>query len=181
MDDFDSLDTVKFQQRMKPAALNIYKEIFPGCELEDLREQGIKVHILDKEFGIDSLIKLPAGQWISLQEKYRRNYSLKWADFTLEYKNAVGTPYEEDGEYFKLGAQLYSYMWANEDETDFVRWFVLDIAKSKVLIESYGGIEKIGKLNCNSKHGRASFYSIPLEILRPAILMDSCSFYPLLP
>jgi len=66
---FENLPTVKFQERMKPAALRIYRRLFPGCEVEDLRKEGVKVHVLDKEFGIDALIRFQAGQWVSIQEK----------------------------------------------------------------------------------------------------------------
>ena len=119
MVEFNKLDTVQFQEKMKPAALRIYQQVFPGSEVEDLREEGVRVHILDREFGIDSLISLPSEQWITLQEKYRRYAALKYLDFTQEYMNAVGTPHESPGEWFKLGAQLYFYGWANEKETDF--------------------------------------------------------------
>lgn len=163
---------MSFQQRMRPAALKIYSRVFSGCHVEDLRTEGVKVHILDKEFGIDSLIHFPNQQWISIQEKYRRNSALKWLDFTQEYKNAVGTQYEANGEWFKLGAQLYFYGWADELELDFVKWVILDIAKYKLLVEKAGGLSKIGKLIPNKKHGRASFFAIPINKLEPAFLFD---------
>ena len=167
---------IKFQKLLRPAALKIYSKVFPGCRVEDLRAEGGKVHILDKEFGIDSLIHLPNRQWITLQEKYRRHVALKWLDFTQEYKfiqeykNAVGTKYESDGEWFKLGAQLYFYGWANQTETDFKKWFLMDITKYKILVEEAGGLDKIGLLQQNIKHGCASFYGINIDKLRPAFI-----------
>src|SRR3972149_6514992 len=99
--EFEKLATVKFQQKMKPAALRIYAKLFPGCVVQDLRENGVRVHILDKEFGIDSLIVLEDGQWLSIQEKYRNNDAIRYLDFTQEYKNAVGTPQESNGEWYR--------------------------------------------------------------------------------
>lgn len=169
---FDDLETVRLQSKLKPAALQIYKKVFPGCEIEDLRGDGVKVHILDQEFGIDSLLRLPDGQWISIQEKYRGHQALHWLDFTQEYMNAVGTPYERPGEWFKLGAQLYFYGWANESETDFEKWVLLDVARYKLIVAKSGGLDKIGVLRNNKKHGRASFYAIPILKLKPAFICD---------
>jgi len=174
--DFSRLDTVKFQERMKPAALSIYRQVFPECHVEDLREQGVRVHVLDKEFGIDALVHLTDGQWISLQEKYRRNAALKFLDFTQEYMNAVGTPGESLGEWFKLGAQLYFYGWANASETAFEKWAIIDIVKYKMLVESMGGLGAIGTLKKNWKHGRASFYAIPIQALQPCFVCDYRGF-----
>lgn len=177
--DFNALKTVKFQQKMKPAAIRIYQHLFSGCEVEDLRENGVKVHVLDKEFGIDCLLNLDGGQWISVQEKYRHNKYLSnprlrvmhdQPDFTQEYKNAAGTKYESNGEWFKLGAQLYFYGWANKDETDFEKWAILDVAKYKMIVDQSGGLERIGKLQNNSQHGRASFFCIPISKLKDAFV-----------
>jgi len=168
--EFSDLSTVRFQQLLKPAALRIYRSIFPGCEVVDLRENGAKVHILDKEFGIDSLINLPTGQWVSIQEKYRDYKNLiLYGDFTQEYMNGDGTP----GEWFKLGAQLYFYGWANEHNTDFAKWILIDISKYKILVEMAGGLDKIGSFHKNSKYGRATFYSIPLDMIKEAIIINN--------
>ena len=181
MAEFNNLSTERFRQKMKPAAMRIYQKIFPGCLMEDLRENGVKVHILDKEFAIDTLIHFPSDQWISIQEKYRENIFLinpklqvnpPCPDFTQEYKNAVGTQYESPGEWFKLGAQLYFYGWANSKETDFEKWVLIDIPKYKMFVENHGGLNKIGKLLQNKKHGMASFYAFPIEKLRDCFVTD---------
>ena len=176
MGDFNQLSTVKFQQVMKPAAIAIYQKLFNGCQVEDLKEEGCNVHILDKEFGVDALIHLQAGQWISIQEKYRSNKYLRYGDFTMEYKNAVGTCYENDGEWFKLGAQLYFYGWANKDNTDFEKWALLDIVKIKQLVESAGGLDKIGVMKQNNFHGKASFFAIPIVKLESCFIADYRKF-----
>ena len=147
--------------------------------MHDLREQGVNVHILDKEFGIDTLACFESGQWISIQEKYRSNRYLSdrrfrvsesCPDFTQEYKNAVGTDHECDGEWFHLGAQLYFYGWANESNSDFEKWALIDIAKYKLIVESRGGLNQLGQLRYNNFHGRASFYCIPITELRESFV-----------
>jgi|TARA_Y100000310_G_scaffold115981_1_gene114585 hypothetical protein len=163
-------NTTLFQKKMRPAALRVYRRIFPDCEVMDLRADGFKVHVLDKEFGIDSLIKLPSGQWLSLQEKYRRNNASKYEDFTQEYKNAVGTKYESDGEWFKLAAQVYFYGWANENETEFEKWVLIDIPQYKIIVEQSGGLKHMGVYRQNSTYGKASFFCIPIAKLDGAIL-----------
>lgn len=158
---------------MQPYAWKIYDMVFPGCEMQDLREDGLKVHILDKEFGIDTISNFSSGQWVSIQEKYRKYYFLKnFGDFTQEYKNADGTEHEKPGEWFHLGAQIYFYGWANDSETGFAKWFIMDIAKYKLLIESRGGIKNIGTKRFNLKHGRASFYSIPIKEIECCFITD---------
>ena len=170
--DFSELATVQFQKAMRPHAEAIYQRIWPGCVVEDLREKGVKVHILDQEFGIDSLVHFPTSQWVSIQEKYRANDALKYLDFTQEYMNAEGTSYEAPGEWFKLGAQLYFYGWANADGTGFEKWAILNIPKYKMLVEAAGGLQALGKKRVNKRHGRASFFAIPIHALEPAFVTD---------
>lgn len=164
---FENLSTVKrVQLPLKPAALRIYQSIFPGCRIEDLRENGIKVHILDKEFAIDSLLYVESGQWFSLQEKYRKIQDWHYHDFTQEFENGDGT----DGEWFKLGAQLYFFGWGDPNVPMFYEWFILSIPTYKILVERYGGIKKIGPIRENYIHGKAKFTCINFEKIRPAIL-----------
>lgn len=176
---FRNLGTERFRLKMRPCAELIYHDLFPGCRVDDLRKDGLAVHVLDKEFGIDTLVTMPSGQWLSVQEKYRRNKYLSerqlmirppYPDFTQEYKNAAGTEHEADGEWFRLGAQVYFYGWANERENGFEKWVLIDIAQYKLLVEENGGIERFGVLKRNRAHGRASFYAIPVNRLQPAWL-----------
>lgn len=176
---FDELSTTRFQLAMRPVARALYAQLFPGCTVQDLREAGNKVHILDKHFGIDTLISLPDGQWFTVQEKYRQNKYVralslrvdrKCPDFTQEFKNADGTQYETPGEWFTLASQLYFYGWASEDNASFEKWVLLDIAKYKLLVEKSGGLDAMGKKFFNREHGRSSFYCIPVLKLRPAFI-----------
>lgn len=178
---FETLSTECFRKLMRPHAIEIYQRALGATDVMDLREDGVKVHVLDKEFGIDSLIEFESGQWISVQEKYRANdYLVKpWLrliaecpDFTQEYLNAAGTQYEAPGEWFKLGAQLYFYGWANSDNTGFAAWLILNIPRYKLLVETNGGLAALGDLYRNKQHGAATFYCIPVVRLKPAVLVS---------
>jgi len=167
MTEFSQLRTVKdVQLPLKTAAKRIYESIFPKCRIEDLREKGVKVHILDKEFGIDALLHMGSGQWFSIQEKYRDYPKWTFHDFTQEIKNGDGT----DGEWQKLGAQLYFYGWGDPKKSVFLEWFILDISRYKLIIERLGGITKAGKIQCNKYDGASIFVGIPFITVRPAML-----------
>lgn len=174
---FNNLETVKFQQKVRPAAFEIYKNIWKGCEIVDLRKKGKDSKLLDKKYGIDLEIITVTGQKFTIQEKYRKNQFLKkdylqtappYPDFTQEFKNAAGTIYENKGEWFNLTSQLYFYGWTNVEETDFETWVILDVMKYKMVVEDYGGLDRIGQIHYNKKHGKASFYSIPIWNLKDA-------------
>ena len=165
--------TLSFQKKMQPAALKIYQTIFPDCKLQELKAEDGGVHALDQHFAIDRVITLSSGVTFSLQEKYRQNYYLRFMDFTQEYKNAHGTTNETKGEWFKLYAQLYFYGWANEEETAFEKWILMDVTKYKIVVEQAGGLEQIGQFNINDHYGGASFYGIPIIKLDKAILKSN--------
>jgi hypothetical protein len=195
---FSNLATEKFRDGLNGKAIEIYKTIYKGCKYS--RELDINK---DKHFSIDATIILQDGQKMTIQEKYRDNKFLMngrlqecppypdftqeyknavrlqecppYPDFTQEYKNAVGTQFENEGEYFKLFAQLYFYGWANKSNTGFKRWCIIDVPKYKDFLQSEG-IKKIGTLKNNSKHGKASFYAIPIFKLKDCFLYSNFNF-----
>ena len=177
--DFKTLPTEIFRKTLNHKAIEIYKSIYKGCEYS--RELDINK---DRHFSIDATIILQDGQKMTIQEKYRDNKYLRnkylqelppYPDFTQEYKNAVGTPFENEGEYFKLFAQLYFYGWVNSQKTDFKRWCIIDVVKYKDYIQKVG-INNIGALKHNYKHGRASFYAIPIIKLKHCFLHSNFRF-----
>lgn len=172
MDRFKQLSTSVFQAAMRPLAIHVYEQTFPGCKIVDLRSNGPGAHVLDQYYGIDTVIKLPCGAPITVQEKYRDFSALKYGDFTQEYKNAARTVNEANGEWFKLTAMLYFYGWAAENQAGFAKWIMLDVLKYKLLVAQAGGLERISKLQFNDRHGKASFYPIKLTFLEPAIIAD---------
>lgn len=168
---FSRLSTNRIALAMRSAADATYQQAIPGCRIERLKGEANEAHAFDKEFGIDLKLHLPCGAWLSVQEKIRSfEWLKKGGDFTQEFKNAAGTEYESPGEWFKLGAQLYFYGWANQDGTAFEKWQIYNVASYKILVQMRGGLGAIGKLRGNQQHGRASFYGIPLDVMAPAVM-----------
>lgn len=177
--EWDNQKTVKLQRVMLPWAHAVYRKIFPGCIIEDLRVDGTKVNVLDQEFGIDCKIHFPAPchGFLTVQEKFRSHNDLsRFGDFTQEWMNAAGTARESQGEWFKLAAQLYFYGWSNATGDGFAKWLMLDVAKYRILVAKAGGLLRLAqppRLMHNNAHGRATFYGIPLWQLRDAALYSS--------
>jgi len=172
---FETLPTQQFALRMRPHAKAVYERLIPGVKVQWLDAQNKPHHAwLDKEFGVDLFLHLPCDTIVTVQEKYREpgRYA-RFGDFTVEWRNAVGTPYESNGEWFKLAAQWYFYAWANADETGWERWVLMDIGRLKMLVNGGGGLSKVGRIWSNQEHGAATFYSIPWSFLRLAIMMSS--------
>lgn len=166
----EECSTFTFQQRMLPYALKIYQAQWPGCEKVDLRQEGFKVHVLDKEYAIDSNLRLKSGVTFTLQEKFREFSNLKYNDFTQEYKNGYGTEHEKNGEWFNLAAQLYFWGLANETNTGFCKAVIFNVVQYKLSVESHGGIEKAGIIQTNKRFGSSTFYGIPWDVIRPAFI-----------
>ena len=162
-------EDLEFEQKMRPAVGRVYERLFPGCIVEFAVEDD-RLRQLDQSFGIDAVLRLPSGQILTCQQKSRRHEFLRFGDFTQEFRNAVGGENEGAGEWYYLASQLYFYGWANQGETDFAAWIVLDVVRYKLLVERAGGLGNMGKLIQNEAHGRANFYAIPLSKLGRAIL-----------
>ena len=159
---------------LRPSAISIYSQIFPGCQYKQLSSDTEKAHWLDKYFGIDAIITLRDGSIFTIQEKYRSNEHLvKYGDFTQHYKKACGLPQEGPGEWFHLGAQLFFYGWGNPSRTAFSKWILLDVTKYKLIVHQNGGLQNVGELNHNSEYGSGSFYAIKLSTIQESILYSS--------
>lgn len=177
MGKFNELSTVKLHDRLLPFVEPIYRQIIPGCKRQSIRGTNLFGGCLDVDFGIDAFIYLPDRSFITVQEKLRKFREPQYRDFTQERKNAARTIYENDGEWFKLGAQLYFYAWGRNDLSGFVDWKLLDIAELKLTVARQGGLDRIGVLNVNKKYGKADFYGIPFERLKSAIIAQYSEFY----
>ena len=159
-----------FERRMRGPVEEVYQTYFPGCNVRYTREHD-ELRPFDDHFAIDTILDLPSGGIVTAQQKCRRyGYFLQYRDFTQEYMNAVGSAYESRGEWFHLASQIYFYGWANPAENGLVAWLLLDVVRYKMLVEKQGGLEKMGTPRQNKEHGKASFYAIPVERLRPALI-----------
>jgi hypothetical protein len=179
MNDFDEKETSLFNKKMFPCAVEVYQSIWPGSTVRDMRGEP-----LDKHYGIDLHWILPSGQYITVQEKYRKHKfltdrTLKTSppspDFTQGYTRAVGTKNQSPGEWFKLAAQFYFYGWADDSERSFEQWVILDVLKYKLLIEEAGGFEEMkNRRECvwleNHEHGLTGFWALPILRLKRAFV-----------
>lgn len=175
--EFGHLTTEQFRCKVKPHIANVYRKVFGHCTVQDLKRTGNRPHVLDQMFGIDAVITLSSGATMTVQEKCRENKFLTaprvegyCPDFTQEYKNAAGTPHESDGEWFHLAAQLYFYGWATAQADGLAAWVLLDVPRYKLVVERSGGLNAVGVKYSNNLHGKASFFAIPVERLRPAFV-----------
>lgn len=168
MIEFGKLVTVDFNTKMKPYAHEIIKNLFtPSCG--EVAIQPTLIHI-DKECGIGITVQSKrTGATYTIQEKYRKNSFMHFDEFTQEYMNATGTEHQAEGEWFHLYSNYIFYGYANAKEDGFSKWVLIDTLLYKFLVEQAGGLDKIGKLRHNQKHGTASFYTIPLKSLESAI------------
>jgi len=173
---FDALSTNEIVRRRKGDAHAIYQLVFPQCIVADLRQHGPGVHVLDKQFGIDCVLLLRDGPIVTLQEKFRDASSLRYCDFTQEYFNAYGTPFQSLGEWFKLAADFYFYGWENADKTGFAKWLLMDVSRYKLCVQASGGLDKIGRLRENHTHGRATFYGIDPKRIESCFVTDYRKF-----
>jgi hypothetical protein len=174
MMDYEKMPETQFSVRMREAAARIYEKVYPGCRVEYL-ERG---HVLDKTYGIDCRIHT-GNQYFTLQEKYRKNEFLyTYFDFTQKYQSATGTIWQGDGEWFNLAAQIYFYGWTNPEETEFEKWFIMDIGQYKKLVNDWGGLDEIGYAVNPKRPGAANFYGIHPSRLMPAWVSDYRLFLP---
>lgn len=167
--------TSSLNRRMRPHANAIYASLFPDCDIKQGNESEDREHAIDYKLTYGS-------QLITVQEKFRhpgwyynRNDRVCRAcpDFTQEYMNAAGTPWESPGEWFHLDAQRYFYGWAERGLKSFVAWVLLDVRLYQAVVNREGGLGKIGVLKKNGAHGRTNFYAIPIDRLADAIIADN--------
>jgi hypothetical protein len=172
MSTFNELDTVVFNTKLKPYAHDTILGLFRPKYGEMAIQPSLP--FLDKECGIDITLQCKTtGASFTVQEKYRKHSALQYNDFTQEYMNGDQDGKPQQGEWFHLYANYYFYGWSNPTEDGFEKWFLMDIQHYKFIVMQNRGLDKIGKLNKNEKHGKATFYSIPLSFLEPAMIAKS--------
>ena len=146
----------EFAEQMAPYTAKIYQRVFPGAQILTARQafgaafvaRGLHslsaqlTEMLDRDFAIDKVLRLPGGETFTVQEKVRRNRFVRYMDFTQEYKNGADTPNEEPGEWFKLSAQLYFYGWANATDDGIKEWAIIDVVQYKRLVAGRGGLDR---------------------------------------
>ena len=148
-------DDLSFSIGMNTFVDEIYKDIFPIEHITRLTRED-HPYILDKEFHIDTIIKLTNGMTITVQEKIRREKYLSYQDFTLEYSsNDQGV----EGEYMKLCTDIYFYGYGDL-KTGLSCIYIFKPIDVKMAIMK-GEIK--GTLQQNQYHSTANFYAYPFN------------------
>jgi hypothetical protein len=144
--------------RLRPVADKYYSDLF-GKEITVNRFEKEDDFILDKEFAMDVKITFSNGLILTGQEKF---LSAKYSSFqsvTVEYMQ--DPKINEPGDWFKLGVQFYFVGYANQTETGFYPWVMLDWTAT-VLATNNGELEWISNKNKDG-HAKASFVYIPMQ------------------
>lgn len=141
---------------LEPIRKEIYKEFFKDAvkiRIVKQKDHNLKNKFaaLDKDKGVDTILKLKDDSMIFIQEKTRRK---SYGDLTEEYMNNPETG--EKGEYFHLYADYYFYGFANGDFTDYDFAYILNVPKLK---EYWNTIDIESRLKQNYKeNGKANFF-----------------------
>lgn len=158
-----------FEEQMRSHIDAIYKNIW-GEKLEKIErsnrdEDTGKMLFMDKEMAIDTHLKFYDGAVITFQEKTLRHTKLSFNQFTFEYYNDPEK--KDEGEWFKLAAQLYFFGYANKQKTGYLKYWVVCIAKLRdELLRKYD-IEELERrfLRQNHPPAKANFFAIPFSII----------------
>lgn len=159
-----------FEEKMTPHINNIYKGLFANKLLEIKRSnRDLKVDsnllFMDINLGIDTLVKFKNGSVLTFQEKTLQHTKQKYNSFTFEYYN--DPKIKDEGEWFKLAAQLYFFGYANEKQNSYNKFWILDIPKLRTRLMQNYTITEIEKkwLRFNPPPAKANFFAIPFDVL----------------
>jgi hypothetical protein len=160
-----------FEESMTPYIDRIYKGVFRNIQRihrsnRETEKDG-KIIFMDKELAIDTFLYFQDGTVLTIQEKTRKKRILDkfGADFTFEYYN---DPVKLDqGEWFKLAAQLYFYGYANENMNGYSKFWIIDIPKLRIHLKNNIGIELLERkyLKQNFPPAKANFFAVPFELI----------------
>lgn len=160
-----------FEEKMTPFINDEYRKIFGEHLVEIYRNSretcdDKRLMFMDMELAIDTHLKFKNGSILTLQEKTRRNYYIKYNDFTFEYYNDPNT--KEIGEWFKLASQLYFYGFANKQENGYEKYYILDVAKLRTGLMGKFTINQLVDwyLKSNIPPAKANFFAIPFSTLK---------------
>ena len=131
---------------------------------------GATSKILDEKLGIDCLIYLQSGGYITSQEKVLRYSKMHFLQLTIEYENnRIGSKY---GDWFHLASQIYFFGYATPDETNIAKYWIFDVCKLRLYLDEINFPIKNYVRN-NTGVERSSFVAIPVEIIfrKPEIIL----------
>jgi hypothetical protein len=159
-----------FEEKMSMYIDDIYKKLFKEKLLEIYRsnrntEIDEKILFMDINMAIDTTIRMTNGSILTFQEKTRKYKFKNYNDFTFEYYNDPKT--KDEGEWFKLAAQLYFYGYANEKEDGYYKYYFLNVTKLRTgLMRKFTILELENNfLKQNKPPAKANFFAIPFQVL----------------
>jgi hypothetical protein len=152
----------EFEKGLQPAIEQIYRNHFSELDsVERFDRTEKEIHPLDQYFAIDSILHFKNGSILTCQEKSRKNYALLYNDFTFEYYNdpTIG----DKGEWFHLSSQIYFYGFANKQNTDYDKYYLIDMTKFRIWLSQFNPISKRFKIRKNPHPAKANFIPIPFK------------------
>lgn len=156
-----------FEEKMRQSIDNIYYDIF-GDNLKSINRSNRDDNkneitmILDKDLGVDTILRFKNGAPITVQEKTLQYTNHKFNALTYEYYN--DPKIKDEGDWFKLVAQLYFFGYANPDHNGYYNYWLIDVAALHININN-GNINIYNYIRSNNYPSKANFFAIPLAIL----------------
>lgn len=122
--------------------------------------------LLDKEACIDTYIEFESGVSVTLQEKSRKYRWYRYHDFTFEYYNDPEN--REPGQWHKIKSDMFFYGWANSSDTDYAKFYILNVLYLKAHLINKIGIEKLKRhyLRYNKPPCKSNFFAIPFKLIK---------------
>lgn len=80
---------------------------------------------------------------------------------------------QDQVEWFKLNTQLFLYERSNQQAKAISKWAIIDIVQYKRLVVAVGGLDNMGKIQQNHRHGTVNFFVIPILKLEPSFIAQS--------
>ena len=164
---FEDTPEYRFSLGMRPACDRVLREVF-GVDAGDIErfEKPDALFILDKEHAIDMRVRLRNGAYVLGQEKTLRHQNYRYRTFTIEYWQNRHVQPQEPGEFFKIASQFYLHGYADETETDFVEWKVLDTLRFMTWLKDCRR-EGLAAKTTAARNSRAAFLPIPYDSIPP--------------
>lgn len=163
-----------FEESMHPAINAVYTQLFKNKLVEIYRsdrslEKNSKMLFMDIELAIDTHLTFIDGSVITFQEKsIKSELYYKYGEcFTFEYYNDPKT--KDEGEWFKLAAQLYFYGIADVKTKTYCKYYIINIVKLRTGLMNKFTIKELESrkyLRYNPPPAKANFFAIPFNILR---------------
>lgn len=159
-----------FEEKMTSHIDQIYKNIF-GSNLVNIERidrnkyyKDDRAAVMDSDLSIDTHLTFSNGMVLTVQEKTLRFINSRYNQFTFEYYNNPKT--KDPGEWFKMAAQLYFFGYANQDETGYLRYWVVDVLRLRLLLNDNFTLEQLeNRFLRQNTISKANFFAIPFNIL----------------